>query len=375
MKVLFNCISSVSGGGQAYLKNISSLLAFRFQDEQRHELFFLAHIAQAELLYGVPEKNMIWISGSRPEGLHRIVWERRNLSRILDELSIDVLFTPYQVATHIKSVKNVLMIRNMEPFLFGGFKYSISTWLRNKILANMSADCLSSADRVIGVSQFASDYLSRTNLSSNRIKTIYHGSPLLPQFASTQFDRLVKLGICSDFIFTCGSMLPYRRCEDVIRAFNLCIPYLPDNIFLVIAGTGTDAGYARMISKLINASPRPSRILTLGSVPWVTMVELYQHCKICVIATEIEACPNIALEAMAAGCSIISSNIPPLPEIFDQCAISYEARDVFDLSQKILNLINDKNLREKLSNKAVLRARDFSWSDCVDKTYSALTDW
>jgi glycosyltransferase involved in cell wall biosynthesis len=105
------------------------------------------------------------------------------------------------------------------------------------------------------------------------------------------------------------------------------------------------------------------------------MVELYQHCKVCIIASEIEACPNIALEAMAAGCSIISSNIPPLPEMFDQCAISYQARDVFDLSQKILNLINDKNLREKLSNKAVLRARDFSWSDCVDKTYSALTDW
>jgi len=126
---------------------------------------------------------------------------------------------------------------------------------------------------------------------------------------------------------------------------------------------------------MIAKSPKPSRILTLGNVPWETMVELYRRCTLCVIATEIEACPNIALEAMAAGCSIISSDRPPLPEMFDGCALRYEARDIGGLSRQILHVVEDKALRVEMGNNALLRAHDFSWSTCVERTYSALTDW
>jgi glycosyltransferase involved in cell wall biosynthesis len=336
---------------------------------------FLAHQDQAELLSGVPASNVIWISGTRPDGFRRIAWERRNLPRIVAEHRFDVLFIPYQVAPRVANVKNVLMIRNMEPFLFGKYKYSISTWLRNKILAGMSASCLSNADRVIAVSQFAADYLSRLDISKERTRTIYHGSPSFQLLPDVPSDRLVTLGINGDFILTCGSMLPYRRCEDVVRAFNSCLPALPESMLLVIAGSGADAGYAGMIREIIATSPRPARILTPGNVPWDTMVELYRRCMLCVIATEIEACPNIALESMAAGCPIVSSNRPPLPEMFDGCVLDYEARDVAGLSQQLLSMVQDETLRGELRNKALIRAKDFSWSVCVEKTYSALTDW
>jgi glycosyltransferase involved in cell wall biosynthesis len=267
------------------------------------------------------------------------------------------------------------MIRNMEPFLFENYKYSMTTWIRNKILAALSVSCLKKANRVIAVSKFAADYLGRLEISREKFYTIYHGSPSFKFLADTASDKLQAIGVNSDFILTCGSMLPYRRCEDVILAFNSCLSAMPDRMMLVIAGSGTDAGYDEMIRELIAASPRPSRILTLGNVPWETMVELYRHCEICVMATEIEACPNIALEAMAAGCCIISSNRPPLPEIFDDYALYYEARDINELSQQILRVVNNKILRDGLGDRALLRAYDFSWSMCVDKTYSVLTDW
>jgi glycosyltransferase involved in cell wall biosynthesis len=375
MIILFNCTSSLSGGARAYLRNISVLLAERFAAGGKHQLLFLAHQDQRELLGGVPASSVIWITERRPEGFHRIVWERRNLPRIIAEYQIDVLFTPYQVAPHIANVKSVLMIRNMEPFFFRKFKYGIATWVRNKILAVMSVSCLRKASRVIAVSKFAADYLSGLNISRDKTYTIYHGSPSFQFLTDTPSQKIPALGISSDFILTCGSMLPYRRCEDVIQAFNLCLPALPERIILVIAGSGADAGYARMISEMIAASPRPSRILNLGNVPWETMVELYSHCMLCVIATEIEACPNIALEAMAAGCSIIYSNHPPLPEIFNDCALSYFPRDINSLSQQMLRVVDDKSLCEELGNKAFLRAQDFSWSICVEKTYSALTNW
>lgn len=375
MKVLFNCMSSVSGGGRAYLRNLAAPLATTFAANERHQLIFLAHSDQAELLNGVPASSIMWISGPRPDGLRRMAWERIHLPRIVAEHRFDLLFTPYQVAPRVRGVRNVAMIRNMEPFLFGQYTYSQSTWLRNKLLAALSQRCLRTADRVIAVSRFAADYLAKIGVPDVRIRTIHHGSPSLRPADDAAANRLAAIGIDADFMLTCGSMLPYRRCEDVIQAFNACLPTLPERMYLVIAGSGTDAGYAQKIRDMVASSPAPSRILLLGNVPWETMVDLYRHCTLCVIATEIEACPNIALEAMAAGCAIVSSNRPPLPEMFNACVLDYEARDIGGLARQIRRAMHDGTLRIELKKQALLRAQDFSWSDCVSKTYSALTDW
>jgi len=267
------------------------------------------------------------------------------------------------------------MIRNMEPFLFERYKYSTTTWIRNKILAAISASCLRKANRVIAVSQFAADHLVCLDVPKEQIRTIHHGSPSFRRSNDDAKEKLAPLGITGDFILTCGSMLPYRRCEDVIRAFNSCMMTLPESTCLVIAGSGADEGYARLIRDIVASSPNPSRIKLLGNVPWETMVELYRSCMLCAIATEIEACPNIALEAMSAGCVIVSCNRPPLPEMFDGCVLEYEARDVDGLSRQILRVVKDKPLQRELSGRALRRASDFPWSICVKNTYTALTDW
>lgn len=375
MKVLFNCLSSVSGGGEAYLRNISKPLLEYFNLKAKHKLIFLAHVDQSILLSEIPKSNIIWISQRRSYGLKRILWEMKNLSQIVLDNNIDVLFTPHQVAPYIPNIKNVLMIRNMEPFLFEDYEYSRNTWFRNKILAFVSSHCLRKTNRIIAVSDFASRQLIKIGISKKLIHLIYHGSPLINKNDFNHNKILNTLGINKDFIFTCGSLLPYRRCEDVINAFNLSINKLPHNMNLVIAGSSSDQNYIKKLKRLIKNSISPSRIILVGNVPWEKMKVLYSQCKIIVVSTEIEACPNIALEAMAAGCIILSSDKPPLPEMFSGCSLDYKARNVKVLSKKIIKTLEDKNLQIKLKKRTLERATYFSWPMCVNKTYSALTNW
>jgi glycosyltransferase involved in cell wall biosynthesis len=375
MNVLVNCISSISGGGRAYLKNLLGLLTEEFAEKGQHEILFLAHPNQADLLSKVPNANIVWMPGQQLNGLRRVKWEFLNLPRIVNENRIDIQFTPYQVAPVMRGVKNVLMIRNMEPFLFDNYTYSLKAWARNRLLEVISKRCLRRADRVIAVSRFAATQLQRMSVPEERFRTIYHGSPPLNSEMPGNVSSIETLGVEGPFIFTCGSILPYRRIEDVIYAFNTCLPALPDNIQLVIAGSGSDLRYARKIRSIIASSPNPSRILALGSVPWEAMVELYRRCELCVIATEIEACPNIALEAMASGCKIVSSDRSPLPEILGDCALRYHARDINGLAFQIERAVRDIILGEKLKELALERSQLFSWSVCSSETYSALTDW
>jgi len=374
------CLSSVSGGAVSYLRNLVLLLSELFEkSSEKHSLYFLAHESQKELFPPLPDKQCKWIVGSRLVGWQRIVWERRNLARIIREMNVDVLFTPYQISSHVGGVKQVLMLRNMEPFLFKAYPYSMRSRLRNQVLQWQSSSALRSADRVIAVSGFADECLkNRLRIPSQKVRKIYHGRDTAFSHEGDRSDdlnQLFSIGVEGDFLLTCGSLLPYRRCEDVIESFNRCAGSIDSKIQLVIAGSGSDSRYAKTIHLAIVNSPYKDRILVVGHVSKETMISLYRRCLVCIIATEIEACPNIAIEAMSSGCTVISSDRSPLPEIFAGSSLVFSSRDVEGLSQQIRVCLSDENLRIEMSKRALQRSLAFSWQKCAEETFAALTEW
>jgi glycosyltransferase involved in cell wall biosynthesis len=158
--ILVYCLSSISGGAVSYLRNLAPLLDKQFEkSSDGHSLKFLAHEDQQSLLASIDDLRIVWIEGRRPTGYRRILWERMNISRLVRQEAIDVLFTPYQIGPRTQGVKHVMMIRNMEPFLFAKYRYGIVTWLRNQLLRRESSRLLRAADRVIAVSEFVRDEL------------------------------------------------------------------------------------------------------------------------------------------------------------------------------------------------------------------------
>jgi glycosyltransferase involved in cell wall biosynthesis len=380
MNILMNCLSSVSGGAVSYLRNLVPLLNKQVEvSSDSHGLTILAHESQKELFVSIPEQQCIWINEARLIGWRRMLWERRNLARIVKKDNADVVFTPYQIGPRIKGAKQVLMIRNMEPFYSQGYRYRLKSRLRNNVLRRQSTSALSGADRVIAVSEFAEDMLvDGLGLPNASIRKIYHGrdtafSPIGD--SDEDRDRLQTLGVDGDFLLTCGSVLPYRRYEDVIAAFNLCAGTLSSDVKLVIAGSGTDHRYADLIQRAIANSPYQERILAVGHVSRADMISLYRRCLACIIATEIEACPNIAIEAMSSGCAIVSSDRAPLPEMFGESSLQFPSRNIDALKDRILTYLHNDDLRSEMGERAQRRASDFSWDKCATETFAALTDW
>lgn len=124
MNIFMYCLSSVSGGAVAYLRNLALLLSELFaESSEGHQLKFLAHEEQRELLEGIDERQIVWVRGERPTGQRRLWWEWRNIGRIVEEEKPDILFTPYQIGPRVRGIKQVLMLRNMEPFLFMSYRY------------------------------------------------------------------------------------------------------------------------------------------------------------------------------------------------------------------------------------------------------------
>lgn len=331
--------------------------------------------SQAEQL-SVQSEHFIYVDNRQRSAWKRLLWERRHLAKVVRAHHIERIFTPYQIHTHIDSVSNVIMLRNMEPFTFHKYQYSLKNKIRNKLLKSMTNRCVKQAEKVIAVSEHVRSHLAASPAEAQKVTRIYHGrdESFSPVATSDDARILTNLGIHYPYVFTCGSLLPYRNCEKVIQAYGQIYQHHlhTRGVRLVVAGKADDRSYAAMLQDLICKLDLQDKVIMLGQVNKTSMQTLYRQTSLFVTASETEACPNIAIEAMASGCKIISSEVPPMPEIFSSAAVYYQPEDIASLACLIRDNISYSVPTQ--ASEALHRAKDFSWLQCADQTFRLLSE-
>ena len=73
------------------------------------------------------------------------------------------------------------------------------------------------------------------------------------------------------------------------------------------------------------------------------------------------------LEAMACGVPVITSNVTACPEIAGDAAILINPRSVEDISNAMIKIAENKNLRKQLIEKGLERASEFGWEESAKK--------
>jgi len=73
------------------------------------------------------------------------------------------------------------------------------------------------------------------------------------------------------------------------------------------------------------------------------------------------------LEAMACGCPVITSNVTACPEVAGDAALLVNPYSVEEIKEAMERIIEDKNLREELSEKGIERAKQFTWEKSARK--------
>ena len=80
------------------------------------------------------------------------------------------------------------------------------------------------------------------------------------------------------------------------------------------------------------------------------------------------------LEAMHCETAIITSNITSMPEIAQDAALFVDPYSVESITNAMLKISKDENLRQQLIEKGKIRRNDFSWQktsellwNCIEK--------
>jgi glycosyltransferase involved in cell wall biosynthesis len=285
------------------------------------------------------------------------------------EFDPDIVFIPTARYWSLDRIPTVIMVQNMEPMVQvkkNPLIEKIVNWGRYKE-AYASAQ---RASRIISVSEFVKDFLiNEWDIHPEKIGLVYHGTEKLNQ---TDFKKPAEIPDSwkGRFLFTAGAIRPARGLEDVFKAVK-DLPKWNKTAGLVIAGNVIPrmAMYKKKLENWIRLNNLDDKICWTGNLSEKEMAWCYQNSSLFIMTSRVEACPNIALEAMSYGCICIVAENPPMPEIFEGAAIYYPPDKYEILSDKIRHVLNlTEDERARLRRCSLGRADHFNWDNCVYQT-------
>ena len=123
----------------------------------------------------------------------------------------------------------------------------------------------------------------------------------------------------------------------------------------------------------IRSHPQASQIRVTGYIQDSDLPHVYAAAEMLVFPSFYEGFGLPLVEAMAAGCPVISSNAASLPEVLGRAGIQIDPESpAEEWSKAITRLSSSAELKESLRSMGLLRAKDFSWERCSRQTLEVL---
>ena len=181
----------------------------------------------------------------------------------------------------------------------------------------------------------------------SRIEIIRNGINLKKLVSKHNFKE--KYQINSNFILFVGRFSKSKGIETLINAFSIVKNELKDSdIRLVIMGV--DFGYQAEMEKLIKKLNLSEEIKVIKNPPRDDVISAYGESEFLVLPSQWELSPLVPLESFAFKKPVISTNSHGIPYTVqnNKNGILVEPENSLELSNAIVKLLNDSELREKL---------------------------
>lgn len=167
-----------------------------------------------------------------------------------------------------------------------------------------------------------------------------------------------------------GRLKKYKSVDQLLNALPIVLQQVPE-LKVVIVGEGDD----RLRLEAMTRDLGLGRIVEFtGFVPVKKKVELLQQMWFKVTTSSKEGWGLTVLEANACGTPVVASNVQGLRDAVKdkETGLLYAYGDVNDLASKILKLLTDQPLRERLTKNAVDWSKLFDWDIAAKQTVELL---
>jgi glycosyltransferase involved in cell wall biosynthesis len=247
-------------------------------------------------------------------------------------------------------------------------------WHAKGVLARLQAS------RVMTISQTsAGEIVQHLGVPADRIDLVTEGpgEAFQPNTDSQQLCRtLEKYGLSEkhDLLVYLGGMNRHKNVQALLQAMQRVVAEAP-NTHLVIIGDVTDKGFwtdANRLQAMVADCPiLKEHAHFTGYLPDREAAKLLNAAKALVFPSLAEGFGLPAVEAMACGTPVLSSDRGSLPEVVGDAGLYFNPEDVEDMAAQILGFLRDEGLQTRLSRLALERSGNFTWARAAELAESS----
>lgn len=331
--------------------------------------FFWAHpLAPRPLSQAANTSAVIVRAG--PNSPWPVLWPQRHAPFA----EVDVFHSPHNMmprglpCASVVTVHDVMALERPGLHLQGlerivkSIYYRQAIWRALRQATRLIAQSKATADRICAIVPGAAKRL--TVIWSAPDRDLH--PPSDPEAAETRAARLTNGD--SPYLLLVGANTPSKRHDLAVAAFARAVPR-PWRLVLVQRRKAS-GGLARLAKRLHIAD----RVVWLETLAREDLVTLLQAASGLIQPSVYEGFGLPVLEAMACGCPVLASDIPPIREVTAGTALLFSAGDVEALANALRDFVRSPNARQSLSEQGLSRARDFSWDHCARTTLQVYRD-
>ena len=231
----------------------------------------------------------------------------------------------------------------------------------------------SRAELIVAVSEVTRQHVMQyLPVPPERVVTVYSGVDDVfrrPVDDARRKAVRAKYSLPDRFLLYAGAVYPPKNFTRLIRAYARVGP--ERGIPLVIAG-----GENRFLSERELREPEALGIGEWVRRPgWVEQEELaafYALAEALLLPSLFESCGLPVLEAMAAGCPVVTADRYGTRELAAAAAVLVNPEEVESIVVGIRAVLDDQALRSRLVDAGRERSRSFTWERCARETLAAL---
>ena len=162
------------------------------------------------------------------------------------------------------------------------------------------------------------------------------------------------------FIIYVGNAYPHKNLEKLLEAFKILTMNYELRTMNLILVCPRDIFWKRL-QENIKEQGLENQVSLTGYIPARELSIIFRKAKAYVFPSLSEGFGIPGLNAMAAGLSVVCSNIPTLKEVYKNAALYFNPSNPKDIASKINQVVSDSKIRSRLIESGNKQVQEYSW--------------
>lgn len=357
--------NKLEGIGWYTLETLSRIV----KSHPEHEFYFLFDRPYSQEFIFAENVHPIVINPPTRHPILWYLWFEHRIPRVLKKLEVDLFLSPDGFLSLSNNTPSIAVIHDIN------FKHHPKDlkYLHRIFYNYFFKKYAQKADRIITVSDFSkTDICNSYQIDPSKIDVTLNGvnNNFHPIGLDQQIVVRKKYSEGKDYFLFVGALHPRKNISRLLQAFDEFKKNTKSSNKLLIVGA--KMWWNKTLQTSFEEMKHKNDVIFTGRKSPEELNQLYASALAFCFVPYFEGFGIPIVEAMKCACPVITSNITAMPEIAGDAALLVDPFDTNEITQAMIKLNGNNELRSELSARGQMHAQHFNWNTTAQTLWESI---